>query len=549
MFRLTRQPHHRIGGIIEIQANIQKAFRDTGYLGPVPILSDRQCKDLANALRGPGKAIAWPKGRAPESRLLYEVASDRKILDILENLLGPNLSLFAASVITRAPRQVHPWHTDIETAHSAGDTVSVWIGLEHTNAQSSLQVISHSHALEETIQQVATANRVSRADVSAEAVVEWAKERDPRCEFVNVEMSNGLAVFFDGRLWHGSDNTNPRLTRTALLLQYATPDFPARIPDSVTFDWPFAYQSTPKPPCIMVRGTTDTTTNDFVSPPNRDGARGTLVANWVRQLEWPLAGNLDTGWKAHPIFKGRTRVHDEMSCHVSVLEPGHSPHPPHQHPEEEILIVLGGKADLISVSDADGSQIARSASRGDFGYYPSGFLHTIRNSSDAPITYLMFKWIGREASQAETTAPTYVNLDDYDRPGNANHAISHVMEGSTRYLRRLHCHVSTLAPGGGYDAHVDAHDVAIVVLEGAIEVMGDTVRDHGVVYFSAGEPHDMRNVGNTEARYVVFEFHSEGRLTDMGFRYNAGRAVHAAKQLAKRFGAKKLVDGLRALKK
>ncbi len=504
---------------------------------------------MSNALREPGQSIAWPKGRAPESRLLFELASNQVILDLLENLVGANLALFSASIVTRAPGQIHPWHTDVETAHSHGNAISVWVGIENTNANSSLQVISRSHAIGETIQQVAAEHGTKRSEVSISDVTEWSQGRDPKCEFVNVAMTNGMAVVFDGRLWHGSDNTNKRGTRTAILLQYSTPDFPVRIPEPATLTWPFAYQETPKPPCIMVRGSTESTVNEYVPPPDRDQARGTLITKWIRQLNLPLERNYKKGWRPHPIFNGRTRIHDAMSCHVSVLEPGHTPHPPHKHDEEEILIVLDGAADLISVPNDDGREVRRRVSRGDFAYYPAGFLHTINAPTDEPATYLMFKWAGRSSPTDGALPSSFANYDDFLPNGESEFASKVVFDGPTGLLRKLHCHTSALALGSGYSPHIDAHDVAIVVLDGTIVSMGEDVRKNGVVYFSAGEPHDMQNAGQETAHYLVFEFHADGRLTDMGWRYNAEQTIRSLKRLAKRLGAKKAVSALKSFRK
>ena len=82
-----------------------------------------------------------------------------------------------------------------------------------------------------------------------------------------------------------------------------------------------------------------------------------------------------------------------------------------------------------------------------------------------------------------------------------------VFEGATGGLRKLHCHASTLTPGAGYDAHIDAHDVAIIVLKGEVEILGQCLGPHALIFYTAGEPHDLRNVGSAVAEYVVFEFH------------------------------------------
>jgi hypothetical protein len=66
--------------------------------------------------------------------------------------------------------------------------------------------------------------------------------------------------------------------------------------------------------------------------------------------------------------------------------------------------------------------------------------------------------------------------------------------------------VTTLQPGAGYEPHVDAYDVGIVVLDGTIETLGERVEPHGVVYYAGGEPHGMHNPGDVPAVYLVFEF-------------------------------------------
>jgi hypothetical protein len=71
----------------------------------------------------------------------------------------------------------------------------------------------------------------------------------------------------------------------------------------------------------------------------------------------------------------------------------------------------------------------------------------------------------------------------------------------------LKCHTSVVLPGGGYAAHADAHDVAIITLKGEIEVLGEKIAPYSVLFFAAGQLHDMKNSGTANAEYLVFEFH------------------------------------------
>ena len=53
-----------------------------------------------------------------------------------------------------------PWHSDIESHAPEGGFVSVWIGIEHTSRESSLQLIGGSHRLGLSVQE-------ARADIGA----------------------------------------------------------------------------------------------------------------------------------------------------------------------------------------------------------------------------------------------------------------------------------------------------------------------------------------------------------------------------------------------
>ncbi|MGH6804554.1 MAG: cupin domain-containing protein, partial [Methyloceanibacter sp.] len=84
-----------------------------------------------------------------------------------------------------------------------------------------------------------------------------------------------------------------------------------------------------------------------------------------------------------------------------------------------------------------------------------------------------------------------------------------LFQGPTAYLGKLHAHVTELQPGGGYSAHADKYDVAIILFSGTVETLGKTVGPGGSIYYSAGQLHGMRNVGDNPAKYLVIEFHGE----------------------------------------
>ena len=482
-------------------------FERQGFLGPLPVLTTWQRELLVRHLnRGAHVAPAvWEKGRAIRDYLFYDIATQPEILGILRLLLGENVILWGASVVSRQPGQIHPWHTDIETSRADMRSVSVWIGIENTSQDSSLHLISGSHRLGYTIQELVKQHGLRRGDASAQMIEAWAKEIDRSARFVKPNMADGEAIIFDGRLWHGTENKRQD-KRTALLLQYAAADEKIYLPDWSQLDWPFRFRSE-RPPTIVISGVGFPGLNEVEKPPALSHSPPT--AHVVHESKDPLEGDPVTGWKPHFIFNGSTGNLEYLTVHASVLNPGCCPHPPHAHSEEEILIVLDGEAVCVIPDSAEQSDPRTEVLRsGEFVYYPAYQYHTIRNASEHQIVYMMMKWRGRMASGPCQWSVPAIRPETFTPDPEKNFAVRGLMEFPTSYLAKLHAHQSVLQPGGGYEPHVDEHDVAIIVLSGLVETLDRTFGPNSFMLHSAGAAHGIRNVGTNAARYLVFEFHA-----------------------------------------
>ncbi|MBE0568963.1 MAG: cupin domain-containing protein [Deltaproteobacteria bacterium] len=238
----------------------------------------------------------------------------------------------------------------------------------------------------------------------------------------------------------------------------------------------------------------------------------TMLASRVYPLRVPLPAEEGKGWTPRHIFKGATRGLPELTCHASVLIKDHCPHDPHLHEEEELLLLLSGEVDLILQDGpaSGGDHRIWRLKTGQFVYYPSDFAHTLRTTSDAPANYLMFKWRNDSGKNpTELAFGLFDMMEDIagNRDGTGGFRTRLVFEGATSCLKKLHCHVSSLAPGAGYAPHADRHNVAAVILEGEVETLDGRAGPCDVVYYAAGEPHGMRNPAGSTARYIVFEFH------------------------------------------
>ena len=71
------------------------------------------------------------------------------------------------------------------------------------------------------------------------------------------------------------------------------------------------------------------------------------------------------------------------------LKSGQAPHPPHTHPEEEIMIITDGHAEI----SLEGK--ITPVGPGSVMYAGSNRLHGIVNTSSAPMTFFWIKWLAK----------------------------------------------------------------------------------------------------------------------------------------------------------
>ncbi|MCB0666427.1 MAG: cupin domain-containing protein [Saprospiraceae bacterium] len=493
---------------------MKSQFERMGYLPPVRVLSTQEAHSFLNEVQRHPRELPldWEKGYAAGSRIFYEMATHPAIMERVSAILGPNIILWGCSIVKRAAGSQHHWHCDIEASTPRqGKTLNVWIGLSNTNGQNGLKFLPFSHKFEKTIQQVRYESGVGRNAVTQEQVLSWAQQWQPEVQVLQPDMSDGEALFFDGKVWHGSSNHSGQ-DRFALLLQYATPDAEIRLLDLNNFDYPFSQLDLPRPPVILIQGDDLAKVNRLVQPPVASETPGSYIMAESRifPLTLPLELPPPRIWKPYHIFNGTTANMEHTTCHISVLAPGSSPHPPHTHKEEEILIVLQGEADVFLPELPENQGRRKRLGRGDFVYYPAHFQHTIEGRGQEPVNYLMLKWFNQYPSPLESLPfGLYHGLPVQTKSSGQAIQYGILFEGQTSSLRKLHCHTSNLMPGASYEPHADPYDVAILVLEGQIETLGRKVESNQVIFYPAGTTHGMANPTAQQAKYLVFEFHGK----------------------------------------
>lgn len=114
-------------------------------------------------------------------------------------------------------------------------------------------------------------------------------------------------------------------------------------------------------------------------------AQKTILRSTV--FEWTDADAKPNAWGAvRQVVRSATPTLDELEIHVSTLNPGQSPHEPHQHQHEELLIVKQGTLETFQNSET------RRAGEGDIIFQASNERHNVRNVGKAPAVYYVIGW-------------------------------------------------------------------------------------------------------------------------------------------------------------
>ena len=199
-----------------------KFYKNNGYLIPEFRLTyDRltQLQNLANQLidnnpqfldtpmvcpHVPDSGIQGLRG----DKAWFEFSADPNLLDMAEQLIGPDIILWGTNLFHKPPENSHhnggrriPFHRDgrywpIEPLK----TMTVWIAIESTNrANGCLQVIPNSHLTKQVGNHYTSSNPTDAIPETLDS-----REFDPN-KSVYLELEAGQMVLFDVFTIHGSD--------------------------------------------------------------------------------------------------------------------------------------------------------------------------------------------------------------------------------------------------------------------------------------------------------------------------------------------------------
>lgn len=216
------------------------------------------------------------------------------------------------------------------------------------------------------------------------------------------------------------------------------------------------------------------------------------VPSPCRGSAWTIGSAFDVpmpgGWRLH--------------WHVSSLAAGAVPHPRHRHPDEELIIPLSARIDIVRETDVLALQ------PGDAAFHPSECLHTLQAVQRAA-AYVVLRWRTEHVDGAPPDDRSMVS----DAAAAVHQAVAPgwlrtvLIDRPTRFLSRVRVHRTEMAAGCGYGWHKDDHDLAIVLVRGTVVSMTRRIAAPAILLHRAGSLHDIRCEGPEGARWFAVELH------------------------------------------
>jgi quercetin dioxygenase-like cupin family protein len=109
------------------------------------------------------------------------------------------------------------------------------------------------------------------------------------------------------------------------------------------------------------------------------------VFNWANLPATPTKVG-----ERRPVFDAPTPTLSNLECHITTLNPGEAPHPPHRHADEELMIVKEG---TLAALQGDQTNIVTA---GGIIFEASNELHGLRNIGTNRATYFVIKFVPRD---------------------------------------------------------------------------------------------------------------------------------------------------------
>jgi (S)-ureidoglycine aminohydrolase len=209
------------------------------------------------------------------------------------------------------------------------------------------------------------------------------------------------------------------------------------------------------------------------------------------------------------IAEGSGSALSYMEWHATTIEAGKSPHAPHKHEEEELLIVKEGQ---LKVTIEDSSKIL---GPGSIALFTPGDQHGFLNVGSTNATYYVLRYKSKapvDMERAKQAGGSFmVKWNDISFKPHDKGGIHNFFERPTAMLKRFEMHVTTLNAGiKSHDPHTHSAEEIVLLIKGNTQMQIGTslqkANTGDLIYLSSNILHAIQNTGEEPALYFAFQW-------------------------------------------
>lgn len=207
------------------------AYNRDGYLAPLGVFSPAEAdrnREFFDHLMAESATLGWDRYSLVNfefySAYLFDLATDNRILDVVEDLLGPNFVCFGTHFFCKTPGDSKrvAWHQDAPYYQlTPSKSLTAWLAIDDVDEENSaMQVIPGSHLHGEIAMVESAADEES---ILGRTVPNAVSHGQP----VSVNLRAGQISIHSDMLLHGSEPNRSARRRCGLAIRYLPVDVKA----------------------------------------------------------------------------------------------------------------------------------------------------------------------------------------------------------------------------------------------------------------------------------------------------------------------------------
>jgi uncharacterized cupin superfamily protein len=218
------------------------------------------------------------------------------------------------------------------------------------------------------------------------------------------------------------------------------------------------------------------------------------------------------------VADGPTPTLQRLEFHISTLLPGRMSHPPHHHPQEELVLIKDGT--LEATINGKSQRVGP----GSLLFFAAHDVHNVLNVGTVPSTYYVINFYTDATAQvreqaAATWAPPGMlpsSVIDWEKlvpQAGPTDVRRKLIDSPTLTFKRLEIHATTVQPGApASQLHRHPWPMLVVMKEGYMEAKIDGVSGRfgpgSILLIAANAQQSLRNPADVPATYFVFSVSS-----------------------------------------